>query len=416
MNIGIGKFGRSMKFDKSTWNIYAGDDSPKIIYFELAKRHPEHTFYILNPSDFTKYKQKYEGKEYIPDNIVDLYYDAKHNYPYRYDHGKTKSDIIEHSYEALVNAAKDKNVKIDLGLFMQGMDFAFSVPEVGLLRKDGKEARMLDCAMSYCGNLIYFINYQGFKWYNINEDPRYLPYDAFDILNDEEYVFSQVNKTIPIKRIVGYGEDSLKQRDLNLEFKYSGIEKMFLAEKPKIDFSDPTHIQVGDNVYQKNNDFIMTLNEGPSRRQFIENWILKFRPDTKIYGRWKDEKTLKAHPDTFICKGILEIEDLMWSSKFTFVPCFNKSITNFLTQKVYKSIYYGIIPFWDKNTYDTDNIYKEIPDYFKVESPEEMWEKIDYLNSHEDEYRKYLKIYYDLLEDKYFNGDFIEDTFGPVLK
>jgi hypothetical protein len=57
-----------------------------------------------------------------------------------------------------------------------------------------------------------------------------------------------------------------------------------------------------------------------------------------------------------------------------------------------------------------------MPDYFKVSSAQEMWEKIDYLNSHEDEYRKYLKIYYDLLEDKYFNGDFIVETFKPYIE
>ena len=105
----------------------------------------------------------------------------------------------------------------------------------------------------------------------------------------------------------------------------------------------------------------------------------------------------------------------MWESKFTFIPCFQKRLTNFVTQKVWKMIYYGIIPFWDKNNYDTDNIYKEIPDYFKVKTPKEMWDKIEYLNLHEEEYKKYLKIYYNLLEDKYFNGDFIVDVFKQYL-
>ena len=47
--------------------------------------------------------------------------------------------------------------------------------------------------------------------------------------------------------------------------------------------------------------------------------------------------------------------------------------------------------------------------------PKEMWDKIKYLNEHPDEYKKYLKQYYDLLEDKYFNGDFIVETFKPYF-
>ena len=34
MNIAIGKSGRSMYFNRKRWSIFAGDDSPKIIYFE----------------------------------------------------------------------------------------------------------------------------------------------------------------------------------------------------------------------------------------------------------------------------------------------------------------------------------------------------------------------------------------------
>jgi putative nucleotidyltransferase with HDIG domain len=40
---------------------------------------------------------------------------------------------------------------------------------------------------------------------------------------------------------------------------------------------------------------------------------------------------------------------------------------------------------------------------------------VRYKNEHPDEYKKYLKQYYDLLEDKYFNGDFIVETFKPYF-
>ena len=40
MNIAIGKIGRFSYFDPKSWSIYAGDDSPKIIFSELARRFP----------------------------------------------------------------------------------------------------------------------------------------------------------------------------------------------------------------------------------------------------------------------------------------------------------------------------------------------------------------------------------------
>ena len=55
MNIAIGKSGRSCYFNEERWSIYAGDDSPKIIYFEIARQNPQHTFYLIGASDFTKY-------------------------------------------------------------------------------------------------------------------------------------------------------------------------------------------------------------------------------------------------------------------------------------------------------------------------------------------------------------------------
>ena len=106
----------------------------------------------------------------------------------------------------------------------------------------------------------------------------------------------------------------------------------------------------------------------------------------------------------------------MWQSMFTFVPSFMKSRKNFVTQKVWKMMYYGIIPFWDKNTYDTDNLFSDLPDFFKVENPDEMWKRIRFLMENPDEYKKYLKIMYDLLEDKYFNGDFIDEVFNPLIE
>lgn len=426
MNVVIGKIGRSCFFDKNRWSIYAGDDSPYIFFTTLAKRFPNDKFYFIGGNDINKIREKEASTKQVgfggfmnprkivenpntvvPSNIIDLYHPAV---------DKAKVEKIER-HEALVNLMREQNIKIDFGIIMQGPDTSITIGNKGIVcRSDfNKCATPMQMATNYSAPIVYVINEFKFPWVSINEDPRYVPIATRDILNNELEVLSQINKTCRVERCKGYFDESKIFIPHDIKYKYAGIEKMFLADKKKTDFSNPDSIQVGDKVYQKKHDFIMTLNGSPDRFDYLKRWVLDFSKEQKIYGKW-DEKVIKGYEDNFECKGIIEIEDLMWETKFTYVPCFEKRLTNFVTQKVWKMIYYGIIPFWDKYSYDTDNYYKDMPDYFKVTSPKEMWDKIKYLNEHPDEYKKYLNIYYNLLEDKYFNGDFIVDTFKPYFE
>ena len=78
-------------------------------------------------------------------------------------------------------------------------------------------------------------------------------------------------------------------------------------------------------------------------------------------------------------------------------------------------LYYGIIQFWCKNDYDKDGIYTQFPDFIKVETPEELVEKINYLENNPEEYRKLLYELYEILEDKYFDNRIIHELFDELL-
>jgi hypothetical protein len=114
-------------------------------------------------------------------------------------------------------------------------------------------------------------------------------------------------------------------------------------------------------------------------------------------------------------RGMCEMEDLMFNTKYTIVIPPSKRYPEFVTQKVYSMLYYGIIPFWCKYDYDKDNLYNEFPDFIKVETPEELIEKINYLNNNPEEYKKLLYQLYDLLEDKYFDNRIIHELFDEIL-
>ena len=252
----------------------------------------------------------------------------------------------------------------------------------------------------------------------INEDPRYMPCDTSDWLHEPIEFMCQANGDYEKEVISGYYEDSKKYKKVKRHYNYSKVETLFLSGKDykKFDFSNPEHIEFKGNTYKKDIPFMMALKGTADREPYIEKWILKNSENPKIYGPCWSDGIQSKYPGVFEDVRIADMEDKMVRSKFTFIPFFSGARTNFITRKFWNMVYYGIIPFFGIDGYDTDHVL-DIPDYFRVKTPEEMWEKIKYLTSPEGEadYRKYLQHYYNLLEDKYFNGEFVKELFDKYL-
>jgi hypothetical protein len=66
---------------------------------------------------------------------------------------------------------------------------------------------------------------------------------------------------------------------------------------------------------------------------------------------------------------------------------------------------YGIIPFM--HPYYDDQKHIPCPDFIRVNSPQELHQKIDYLESNPSEYRKLLQQLNDMLKPEYYDGTFI---------
>lgn len=408
MNIAIGKSGRSCYFNKKRWSIFAGDDTPLILFRELCKLYPEHTFYLLGASDYQRCLKEESFK--MPDNFVDVWGDMKTKV------GDQYRNSGKHPWQLLKEHIDENGYKFDFGIILQGPDIGASIQGVGIknIRDPNKEISTLEMGRNYVAPIQAIINDQKFPWVNVNEDPRYVPMANRDIVNDELCVLSQINHDCKARRITGYGDDSIKFRNHTLKYRYAGVERLFLNDLKKYDYSDPNHIDVDGTIYQKKNKFILIVNGGGDRTQFIEKWVLDHEPNQIIYGKWDDAEKEK-HPNTFVEKGIVEINPEMWESKFTFIPAFQKRLPNFVTQKLWKMIYFGIIPFFDVNGYDTDHL-EPIPDFCRVKTPNEMWNKINALDKNPEQYKKLLNYFYNLLEDKYFNGGFIKQIFNPFIE
>ena len=238
---------------------------------------------------------------------------------------------------------------------------------------------------------------------------KQIPYD----MDKPAAIWTQCNGTTTYQHYTS--PDNPVREKIQFPISYKPIERLWLLGKNKVDWRG----------YNKTNEFIVTCN-APSDQTldkffYIKKWVLDLFDNATIYGRWTCTKAMATEisknnaSHRFVERGMCEMEDLMFNTKYTIVIPPSKKYPEFVTQKVYSMLYYGIIPFWCKYDYDKDNLYNEFPDFIKVETPEELIEKINYLNNNPEEYKKLLYQLYNLLEDKYFDNRIIHELFDEIL-
>jgi hypothetical protein len=143
----------------------------------------------------------------------------------------------------------------------------------------------------------------------------------------------------------------------------------------------------------------------------MREWFIdRGRTDIKVYGVWSEDFT-KAYPDMFEEKRISDAHDQFLRTKYTIIPPPHKPTGNFVTQKFWKMVQYGIVPFFHPK-YDTDKLFP-VPSILRINSPEQMYERMTYLDNNPDEYQKIKDFMWSLLPDELFNGDFI---YGQIQK
>lgn len=410
MNILIGKLGRVIHFDKKKWSIYAGDEEGPLLYTMLARRYPQHTFYLAGRSDIKAYREKRAKTSWfddettdvvdIPDNIVDLF-DECPKAQMTYEHVLANNDV--HFW--LEQHVKSRGLKFDAGIMYQGPAGAVGIPNVGIKTlKEHTPAKPLVMFSWYYAPPMHLLNVTNTPYVLMVSDPRYVPLEQRDVINDERVILSQVNITKHKPRIVSYA-DSLNLRRVQLNYEYSGIETVFLLNEKKIDF----------RKVKKDNLFVMGLNGGGDRGAIIEEWLLKTEQgrDVKIYGKWDEDMTSK-YPGVFENKGISEVSDIFWRSKYTLIPPFFNKLSGFVTQKFWKMLYFGIVPFFHPK-YDTDKIF-DVPAILRVRSAREMWSTIERLEANPREYQEVLEHLWDMLDDGYYTGEYLSNNIANALE
>ena len=428
MNIAIGKISKSVRFDKEYRKTGKGDLAPMACFLSLARKYPQHNFYVIASSDLYMSAKDQVTRELneIPENIIDLGYNIRQKFKSGQEKQigfnsfiKKENKKYEYLCKCTVDEIKNLGIKFDYGIFFLGPDCTTATPfcyNVGVYEKTRKKQflKNLEMTSNYSAPIIHAINTFGFPYIFVNEDPRYAPMVIKDILNNETCFLSHLTKDYTVKRVNGYYDKSLEPRRNHIEhFIYSGIERTSLMFLKKYDFRNKNDFVVNNKHYKKDGFIFVACNESPSRFNNIKSWILDMFPSVTVYGRWSED-TIKGYENRFVNKPMAYLQDEMWKAKYTYIPGFFDKMTNFVTIKIWEMCIYGILPFFDKSKYDTDKCVP-IPDFLRCATPAEMKEKIDTLEENPELYQKYLNDIYKVINDDYFNGKFNCKIFDPIF-
>jgi hypothetical protein len=368
---------------------FGGVDLAAICFGSIVKSFPEHTFYLVGSNDIPT-----AG---MPDNLIDLETPIKAK-------AKESGNV---KYKAGVDYCKENNLTFDKALVWYGPSVGIAQYDDGYLTKSGTVKKPLESQKFISNGLALATKLHVPTYYILNDARQFnsFPMDA----DMPKMVISQMNGTIQSKAYVEGSKIDTCVRSMNVVYK--PIELMWLLSKKKVDWRN----------FKKDNRLIFTVNGFPYKLKYIKKWILDYLPDEVIYGKWTSPKSLwesiekKGLAKNFEYRPMSTMEDKMFSTKYTLVIPLAKEYPAFVTQKVISMMYYGIIPFWCIYDYDSGNLYKDIPEYIKVKSPEEFYAKMDELDNNEELYNQIKNQLYDLLLDKYFTIDFVKEMFEDVI-
>ena len=374
---------------------YGGFDVAALMLLNIVKEYPQHTFYYIGSNDISEFENK-------PSNLIDI------ETPIKDINRKCKG--LE-KYEIAINYCKDNNLTFDFALYRYCRFTNLAKYKDGYISSKGTPRKLRQCEKCLSHIMAVPKEFNIPVYYMIDDvtELKQIPYD----MDKPAAIWTQCNGTTTYQHYTS--PDNPVREKIQFPISYKPIERLWLLGKNKVDWRG----------YNKTNEFIVTCN-APSDQTldkffYIKKWVLDLFDNATIYGRWTCTKAMATEisknnaAHRFVERGMCEMEDLMFNTKYTIVIPPSKKYPEFVTQKVYSMLYYGIIPFWCKYDYDKDNLYNEFPDFIKVETPEELIEKINYLNNNPEEYKKLLYQLYNLLEDKYFDNRIIHELFDEIL-
>jgi hypothetical protein len=383
-NILLGKFGKSVKFKKSSWTLKGGDAGIYNLIILLTKNNPDKRFFLCGVSDYNKLTES-EKQELFPHN----------NFVYL--------NNIVRDYQSQMRDLREKNITLHGGIIMMGMLSNCSIPGVSQKVDRSGTAKVLNYAERYISPIVHILNETKIPFYTISEDPRNMVQKSRDLIHREKFC-------------LGLDNDKYKARY------YKSFEEQFpLVEKEiEVKFSPINLLQVYGMRAERNiekslskKDLLLNifmnkfgLDSKTTRKPFVEEYILSNFPNAKIYGLWDEDDGFR-----FENKKMSDIPDILERTKYTVIYSLKPG---FISGKPYEMITQNIIPFLHPK-YDFKR-HLDFPDFLYLESPTDLVEKINYLENDKDYYFNLVTELNNRFLDSYTDGTFLSSYLFSELE
>ena len=191
-NILIGKFGKVISFNAEKWGMTGGDSESAILISCMAQCYPDVNFYIASRNDYSTLDSHSKNKINKNNNL----YDAWENYSK--DLGIDNQDWLKHYFES-------EGIELDFGLIYGGVSAGCTIPNsMYLITEPDKVATPMSSSKRSVGIIAKFLNDTGLPYFEIGEDPRYLPVRARDIFNRSKKILGGANISFTTTNIKDY--------------------------------------------------------------------------------------------------------------------------------------------------------------------------------------------------------------------
>lgn len=381
MNIAIGKFGKSVKFNNKTWGATGGANEAPVFYESFAKLNPNDKFYLIGRNDFSRLPKKERERINPHNNIIDpwKHFDKKKHNPLTF----------------LSEYMKENNIKLDCGVLYSGSVGRVNVPGI-VKKKNGGYYNVIETYKNYAAPMITFLNESNLPYITISPDPRYVPLQADDLLNTEKISMTMFNEDRVVKKMKSFEEQDVFVEKM-VKCKYTDIVSIYLMDfeyNNTIDFS------------QKTNKFVIFHNESKhgndlNRGKILTEYLLDQFEDVEIYGKW-DEKWSEKDSRFKVPLKFNELQEMLPSVKYTFMIPIMKNITS---MKYWECLNFGIIPFMHP-LYDGFN-HLDCPDFIRIKDKQDLLNKVNFLENNPDEYEKLVVTLKNLLTPEHYNGKLV---------
>ncbi len=368
--IGLAHLGKSKKFEREVSSV---DNDFQTLVINLSRNNPDDTFYCLQCRGDASNKRMFPHQ-----NVV----------------------FIPSSKDA------DNFINNDPGLDFFVMYTGVSAPGVNIdnmtVDKTDPTKRQrikFEMVLRYCSPILKWLNHSKVPYIALSNDPRNGELRVLDLHHRPFKHFAQAKWSVELPKMISYDDRTKILFTSNVE--YWPIEQIKLCD---IDTSSR-------DDYDKHTMFGIICNEGSEeyerqgvnqRWPILKDWILSTdNKDIEIYGKWH-EKYLEQDSRMKGSIPFLELQEKIKHWKYSLcIPIKD----GWVTGKYCELVQHKIVPFLYPG-YDSDKLI-EFPEILRLQKPEDLWERIQFLEENPDEYEALWK----QLDTMFLNEDILTGKF-----